>query len=258
MNKFGLIGFPLTHSFSQKYFLEKFKKENLSYYSYGNFPLKPIENFPDLLKNNFDLIGLNVTIPYKESVMKYLDKIDETAKEVGAVNCIKIQNSELRAQYLIGYNTDVLGFEESLKLLLEKTHKKALVLGSGGGAKAVMYVLKKSGIEFLIVSRKNQKGIENLSGLNYDDLNKKIISEHLLIINTTPLGMSPNEDECPNIPYQFVSEKHLFYDLIYNPEETLFLKKGKERGAKTKNGLEMLHLQAEKSWEIWTNQRKTN
>ena len=257
MTKFGLIGYPLTHSFSKTYFTNKFEKEGIADHSYELFPLPNISDLPELIASEPDLCGLNVTIPHKIGVMYYLDKVDAAAKEIDAVNCIKIVNRKpvesffngdlpsLRVR-LEGYNTDAYGFEASLKPLLKKHHKKALVLGNGGAARAVSYVLKKLDISHKFVSRKPTK-----NQLLYNDLTRNVISENLLIINTTPLGMSPNLDAVPNIPYEFLTGKHLLYDLIYNPEETGFLARGKAQGAATKNGLEMLYLQAEKAWEIW-------
>lgn len=238
MKLFGLIGFPLAHSFSEKYFSEKFKKENITDCRFKNFPLRTIEEFPALIRNEPALCGLNVTIPYKESVIKYLDDLDEDAKKIGAVNCIKI------SQKLTGYNTDSFAFEQSLKPLLKPEHRQALILGTGGAAKAVSFILDGAKIRFRFVSR--TKG-----DFSYSELNRQILSDSLLIINTTPLGMFPETNACPDIPYQFLTPRHLLYDLIYNPEETLFLKKGKEKGTQIKNGLEMFRLQAEKTWEIW-------
>lgn len=239
MRTFGLIGYPLSHSFSQKYFTEKFRRENIPDCEFKNFSLVDIARLPDLLKENPGLCGLSITIPHKQSVLKLMNAIDPAAREIGAVNCISISSGLLK-----GYNTDVVGFEGSLKPLLGPDHRKTLVLGTGGAAKAVAFVLRKLGIEFKSVSR--SKG-----DLTYSDITPAIIKEHSLIINTTPLGMFPNLYECPDIPYGSLSPVHLLYDLTYNPEESLFLKKGKEKGAQIKNGLEMLHLQAEKAWEIW-------
>ena len=260
MKKFGLIGYPLTHSFSEKYFTEKFEKENLDQYQYKLFPIEDIKHLPKLLEKETELCGLNVTIPYKIEVIKFLDEIDKDALGVGAVNCIKIEvhatvkdlfSGELCTlckdkKYLIGYNTDVYGFEKALSPLLETYHEKALILGNGGAAKAVQYVLQKLKIPFKIVSRNPKKEM-----LDYQKLDKKILKEHQIIINTSPLGTYPNVEDYPNIPYEHLTDKHLLFDLIYNPAETIFLKKGREKGAKTKNGFEMLELQAEKSWEIW-------
>jgi len=241
MRTYGLIGYPLEHSFSKKYFSEKFIREGIDDCRYRDFLISTIDEFPLLIEKENELCGLNVTIPYKESVIKHLHELTGEAKEIGAVNCIKIINEKR-----IGYNTDYFGFENSLKPLLENYHTKALILGSGGSAKAVKYVLKESGIHCVTVSSSGVK-----DSISYSDVTNKIISNHLLIINTTPVGMFPKTGEAPPIPYQYISNKHLLYDLIYNPEETLFLKHGKEQGAKTKNGLQMLQLQAEESWRIW-------
>ena len=244
MKQYGLIGYPLSHSFSKGYFAEKFAKENIVDCKYDVFPLEKIEDFVELCNDKKNLIGLNVTIPYKEKIIPFLDELDETAANIGAVNTIKFSNGKK-----IGYNSDAYGFEMSLKPLLKQHHTKALILGTGGASKAVEYVLKKLGIAFQYVSRtKNDKAI------SYEELNESIIQHSKLIINTTPIGMYPNIDTAPDIPYNVITDKHLLYDLIYNPEETLFLKKGKEKGAQTKNGLEMLYLQAERSWEIWNSQ----
>ena len=257
MKKYGLIGYPLSHSFSEKYFKEKFEREGLEDCVYENFPLSSLSDLPQLIKANPDLCGLNVTSPHKIGVIYYIDKIDEPSKEIDAVNCIKFVNqhpvedffsgelSSLKVR-LEGFNTDAYGFEESLKPLLKNYHKKALIIGNGGAARAVAYVLKKLDINYSIVTRKLTR-----KGLTYNQLNKEILEERLIIINTTPLGTSPNINEAPEIPYEYITEKHLLYDLIYNPPETEFLKRGKAKGAITKNGLEMLQLQAEKAWEIW-------
>ena len=242
MRTFGLIGYPLSHSFSQKYFTEKFEKENISDCEFRNFPLENLDDFSQLLKNNSALCGLSVTIPYKQRIIKYLAEVDDVAKQVGAVNCIRVGNK------LSGHNTDVFGFEKSLTPLLKPHHRNALILGTGGAANAVAFVLRKLSIKFLFVTRSRM--VESNS-ITYEALTPEVFSEHTLIINTTPLGMFPNVNECPPIPYELLSGKHLLYDLVYNPEETLFLRKGKEKGAQIKNGLEMLHLQAEKAWEIW-------
>ena len=244
MKQYGLIGYPLSHSFSKGYFAEKFAKENIVDCKYDVFPLEKIEDFVELCNDKKNLIGLNVTIPYKEKTIPFLDELDETAANIGAVNTVRFSNGKK-----IGYNSDAYGFEMSLKPLLKSHHTQALILGTGGASKAVEYVLKKLGIAFQYVSRtKNDKAI------SYEELNESIIQHSKLIINTTPIGMYPNIDTAPDIPYNVLTEKHLLYDLVYNPEETLFLKKGKEKGAQTKNGLEMLYLQAERSWEIWNSQ----
>ncbi len=244
--QFTLIGFPLSHSFSQKYFTEKFEREKITNHEYFLSPLEKIEDFPKLLSDHPNLVGLNVTIPYKEKVLPYLDEISAEAKAIGAVNTIKIKDGKLK-----GYNTDVYGFEKSLMDLLTRKQKNisvenALILGTGGAAKAVVFILKKLGIEPILVSRKKGKG-----DLIYDDLDTIIFDECRLIVNTTPLGMLPNIESCPNLPFHRMNAKYHLYDLVYNPEKTVFLKRGESQGAAIKNGLEMLHLQAEKSWEIW-------
>jgi shikimate dehydrogenase len=264
MKYYGLIGFPLSHSFSKKYFTDKFEGEKIADAKYDLFPMEHIHDLPALLKSHPDLCGLNVTVPHKISVLKYLDWIESDAKSAGAVNCIRISaESPVEAAFsgelgikghdfrLEGFNTDIYGFEMSLKPLLNDKHDQALVLGDGGAAKAVKCVLESLGINFKVVTRKPHPG-----NLLFQDLKPHHIKQHLLIINTTPLGMVPNVDECPPIPYEAITDDHLLYDLIYNPEQTLFLKKGAEQGAVTKNGYEMLVLQAEKSWEIWTSKAK--
>jgi shikimate dehydrogenase len=241
MRLFGLIGYPLAHSFSKKYFTEKFEREEISECRYDLYPLKTIDELSFLLKNNPELEGLNVTIPFKKQVLSLIDTFHIPAG-LDACNCINISNGKL-----IGYNTDITGFEKSIQPLLKSYHKKALVLGNGGAAAAVIFVLNKLRISFEIVSRKVHDG----STLTYRDLNKKIIENATLIVNTTPLGTYPAEDTCPDIPYQYISEKHLLFDMVYNPAKTLFLQKGEKRGATIKNGEEMLNLQAEESWRIW-------
>ncbi len=243
----GLIGKTLAHSFSKSYFENKFEEEKLANHSYELFELNSIEEFPELLKNNPNLVGLNVTIPYKESVIPFLDELDETAKEIGAVNTIKISRKEGKT-ILKGYNTDAKGFGLSIKPFLKNTHERALILGTGGGSKAVNYVLKNLGITTLFVSR-NAKENE----LNYKDLNDYVMKFHKLVINTTPLGMSPNEDTFPDIPYSLLDESHTLIDLVYNPKQSQFLTKGKEEGTEILNGLSMLHHQANEAWKIWCN-----
>jgi shikimate dehydrogenase len=258
MKKYGLIGYPLAHSFSQEYFAEKFKREGLQdECEYEAFPLPSLSNFPELLKANPELCGLNVTIPHKMGVTYFMDKLDPVAKAIDAVNCIKIikkhpidafftgeiSSSEVSLE---GYNTDAFGFEHSLKPLLKKHHQKALILGYGGASRAIAYVLGLLNIDYHFVSRQG-KG----KNFGYHQLNHETMQEYTLIVNTTPLGTFPKIKECPDIPYQYLTKRHLLYDLVYNPEESTFLKQGREQGAVTKNGLEMLHLQAEKSWEIW-------
>lgn len=245
MRKFGLIGYPLSHSFSKKFFAEKFNKERITDCEYELYPIENIDMFVKLLSDNPEMWGVNVTIPYKVQVLPFLDELDEASAEIGAVNCILIgrKNAEL---WLTGYNTDAYGFEESLKPLLEVHHRKALVFGDGGAAKAIKYVLGKLGIPFLVVTRK-----PSADSILYAEVNEELLREHTILINTTPLGTSPEVDTCPEIPYQFLTDRHIGYDLVYNPEETRFLRQIKEKGGKIKNGLEMLHLQAIRSWEIW-------
>jgi shikimate dehydrogenase len=242
---YGLIGQTLTHSFSKNYFTEKFKNENIEDCYYELFELKSIKELPGLIELNPQLRGLNVTIPYKEQVIPYISRLDESAQKVGAVNVIKINED----QSLVGYNSDYYGFKLSLENWLATDHKiKALVLGTGGSSKAVLAVLKDLHIENLSVSR----NATNRS-VDYQQVYKQpeVLKNHLLIINTTPVGMYPDIERAPDLDYNLISSNHYLYDLVYNPTVTLFLKKGTEKGAKTKNGLEMLHLQAERSWEIW-------
>ncbi|MGZ3862083.1 MAG: shikimate dehydrogenase family protein [Bacteroidia bacterium] len=245
MKKLGLIGYPLTHSFSKKYFSEKFARENISGYSFDTFSLENISAFPELLKKEKDLIGLSVTIPHKETVIPFLHELDETARAIGAVNCIKISGGKLT-----GYNTDALGFKQSIRPFLDTNHTKALIFGTGGASKAVAYVLRNLGIHFWFVSRTENKFGNTLM---YQELNADIISACKLLVNCTPVGMSPNNDKFPDIPYSSITPQHLAYDLIYNPEETVFLKKAKEQGALISNGYNMLCFQAEEAWRIWTN-----
>lgn len=242
---FGLIGYPLSHSFSKKYFTEKFVQEGIFGCQYELFPIESVDLIMDLLQENGNLEGLNVTIPYKVSVIPYLNELEEAAAFIGAVNCISIQFRD-GSPFLKGHNTDAYGFEESLKPLLAPHHQRALIFGNGGAAKAVKYVLQKLGIPYLSVTRTSVP-----EAITYDQVTAAILQEHTLLINTTPLGMSPNVDTCPPIPYQFLGEQHLSYDLVYNPEESRFLELSKAKGAVTKNGMEMLELQAERSWFIW-------
>jgi len=240
--KFGLIGKNIDYSFSKKYFSEKFKKENLDY-TYSNFDIVNISEIESILQNN-SISGYNVTIPYKEEIIKFLDEIDEVAKDIGAINTIKkIDNKN------IGFNTDGFGFEKSLLPLIEnKIPKNALILGSGGASKAIKYVLKKLKINYSTVSRKEGK-----SEFVYENLNEAILNKFKMIINCSPVGTFPNINNCPNIPYKFLTKDHILYDLVYNPIESLFLKRGRELGCKTKNGLEMLEIQANESWSVWNN-----
>jgi shikimate dehydrogenase len=237
---YGIIGYPLLQTFSPGYFNKKFEEQGI-HDTYEKFPLNKIDGLKQVLERHPNLKGMNVTIPYKQAVIALLDELDDTAQQIGAVNTISIKNGRLK-----GYNTDTIGFTNSLKPLLKPRHNKALILGTGGASKAVAYALKKLNISYQFVSRNKIEG-----QLSYTDLNKTIIEDHKLIINTTPLGMVPHENALPDIPYAFLSAEHLLYDLIYHPEETLFLKKGKEYGATIKNGYEMLIGQAEAAWEIW-------
>lgn len=243
MRQFGLIGYPLSHSFSQMYFTDKFQRENLLDCTFEVFPLSHVSEIRNLYLYHPQLKGLAVTIPYKEQVLPYLSCIDEIAELVNAVNCIKISGQERK-----GFNTDVIGFERSFLPLLKPHHTKALVLGNGGAAKAVFFVLNKLGIPFINVSRFNQ----NQSGqINYSGLHQSLIEEYTIIINATPVGMFPSVDEAPPIPYDGIGSQHFLFDLIYNPEQTKFLEEGKSRGAIVKNGMDMLKIQAEENWKIW-------
>ena len=241
-HQFGLVGKNISYSFSKGYFGEKFEKLNLKDYSYDNLDIQNIEDCPEFLKQNPTISGLNVTIPYKEAIIPYLDKLSKRATEIGAVNTIKITKSGK----LKGFNTDYIGFQKSIEPLLNVNHKKALILGTGGASKAVAYALKQLEIPYLFVSR-NDIG----DAIGYNQINEKTVEEFQIIINCTPVGTFPNTNSCPEIPYEYFTTNHLAFDLIYNPAETLFLKKAKEKGAIVKNGLEMLTLQAEKSWDIW-------
>jgi shikimate dehydrogenase len=245
MRTFGLIGYPLSHSFSKKFFTEKFRNEEIPDCQYELFPLEQVEALTTLLANTADLHGLNVTIPYKLEVMPFLDEIEDAAAKIGAVNCISIKEKQ-GAQWLKGYNTDAFGFKESLVPLLKTHHSKALILGNGGASKAVKYVLNEINIPFQVVVRTPADGC-----VLYSEITPELLASHTLIINTTPLGMYPNVDQCPELPYQHLTSQHLAYDLVYNPEETTFLKKAQQMGAAVKNGMEMLYLQAERSWQIW-------
>lgn len=246
MRTYGLIGFPLTHSFSQKYFTEKFEKEGLTTCRYLNFPIDRIDLINELTDKDDSLAGLNVTIPYKQQVMAYMHELDDISENIGAVNTVKVIRTGERLR-LKGYNTDAFGFYHSLKPLLKKKNDSALILGTGGSSKAVAYALKELRINFTYVSRSPA----NKNILGYNDLNEQVFNNYRIIINTSPAGMFPDTGAYPDIPYNLITADYVLYDLIYNPEETQFLKRGKERGALTINGLRMLHLQAEKSWEIW-------
>ena len=244
MDKYGLIGYPLGHSFSIGYFNEKFQNECIDA-TYENFEIPSIENLTEILDSNPELKGLNVTIPYKEKVISYLDSISPEARAIGAVNVIKVNHKGNKTE-LKGYNSDVIGFTQSIEPLLERYHKKALVLGTGGASKAIIFSLKSLCIETLTVSRYERHGC-----VRYEDITPEMIKEYNVIVNCTPCGMYPQTDDCPNLPYEAMDSHTLLYDLIYNPDETLFLKKGKAQGATVKNGLEMLLLQAFASWNFW-------
>lgn len=242
---YGLIGFPLTHSFSQNYFNQKFEAEGISA-RYLNFELPDIGDLMEVIAEYPNLSGLNVTIPYKEKVIPYLDEMDEDARKIGAVNVIKFIRKKGNDIKLKGYNSDVIGFSDSIRPFLTPARNKALILGTGGAAKAVRQGLINLGVDPVMVSRTPREGV-----LTYADLTPEVMSEHKVIINTTPLGMYPHVDECPDIPYDLLTPEHLCYDLLYNPDITLFMKRAAEMGAETKNGLEMLLLQAFVSWQIW-------
>lgn len=243
MNKLGLLGKNISYSFSRAYFKNKFKEEDISDTTYENFDIESINLFPSIIKNTENLKGLNVTIPYKEAVMPFLDKINKKAKAIGAVNTIRIN----KKGKLIGYNTDCFGFKKSLQAYLKSNHKQALILGTGGASKAIAYSLKELNISYKYVSRKLTEGVD----YSYETLTESDIKNHQIIINCTPLGTFPKVDEYPNIPYNAINNKHILFDLIYNPEETMFLKFGKQNQATIINGLNMLKLQAEKAWAIW-------
>ena len=243
--KFGLIGYPLTHSFSRRFFTEKFTNEQIDA-EYLNFEIENIANLPHLLHAHPDLVGFNVTIPYKEQVIAYLDFTDNSAAEIKAVNTIKIVRNGEHVS-LHGYNTDILGFQESIKPLIREYHHKALVLGTGGASKAVVKALENLNVDTILVSRNP----EDKGEISYDDLDQDVMESYKIIVNTTPIGTYPNIEGCPAIPFELITPKHLLFDLVYNPGTTEFLKQGKLRGATIKNGLEMLHLQALAAWEIW-------
>jgi shikimate dehydrogenase len=262
MKKFGIIGMPLGHSFSPGYFNEKFQNENIDAI-YEKHELKNIADLVELLEEEQELCGLNVTIPYKEKVMEYLDYVSPEARSVGAVNVIKVSHDTestveglkrkvtRKKYYTEGYNSDVFGFMNSIKPFLSSYHKKALILGTGGASKAINYSLRNLGLETLFVSRTVRDEM-----ITYEQITPEMLEEYLVIVNCTPCGMSPHYNECPKLPYEALTSRHILYDLIYNPDETLFLKKGKAQGAMTKNGLEMLLLQADESWRIWNDTKR--
>ena len=245
MKLYGLIGYPLIQSFSKKYFTEKFIQEAITDCLFELFPLEEITEFPPLIQAHGNLRGLAVTIPYKEKVIPFLSALDDEAKAIGAVNCICVYGSTLK-----GYNTDVRGFEKSFVPLLKKNHSRALVLGTGGASKAVQFVLKKLGIEYLLVSRQRSERT-----ICYEDLDEKYLQTYPVIINCTPVGMVPNEQYAPAIPYEYIGAHNYLYDLIYKPSETKFLQEGKRRGAIVKNGYEMLIIQAEENWRLWNKEQ---
>jgi len=247
MPKLGLIGYPLEHSFSPKVFNKRFEKEKRNDFSYDLFPIKNIKELNKLLKSQTELLGFNVTAPYKKEILSHLYEIDKDAIDTWAVNTVHITRFKGRT-LLKGFNTDLPAFEESIKPLIKSHHKKALVLGNGGAASAAKLAFKRLGIDVTSVSRQIKLG-----SLVYDELDEATMMQHKVVVNCTPVGTSPNEEQCPKIPYRYLSDAHLVYDMVYNPSETLFLKKAAEKGATTKNGMEMLELQAQKAWEIWTN-----
>lgn len=245
MRKFGLIGYPLSHSFSKQYFTDKFQAEGLDA-EYCNFPIESLDELDAIIRNEPDLVGLNVTIPYKTAIIPLLSNLGNCAQSIQSVNtvCINRVGSDYN---LLGANTDVIGFKESIESHV-KGHDMALILGTGGAAKAAFHVLEDLGIECECVSRTHDEG-----DFTYEDLTAEDVWEHSIIVNCTPLGMYPNMDAAPDIPYESITPEHLMYDMIYNPAETVFLKHGRKRGATTINGLEMLERQAEESWKIWNN-----
>ena len=244
MDKYGLIGYPLGHSFSISYHNQRFADEGIDA-KYLNFEIPSIDELPEVLSLHPELKGLNVTIPYKEKVMQFLDYVSPEARAIGAVNVIRVEHQGKKT-ILKGYNSDVIGFTQSIESMLEDYHKKALILGTGGASKAVNYGLRSLGLETVFVSR-----YERPDTIQYDKITPEVVQEYNVIVNCTPLGMFPKTDECPPLPYEALTERNILYDLIYNPDETLFMRKGAEHGAEVKNGLEMLLLQAFASWEMW-------
>ena len=243
--KYGLIGYSLGHSYSKVFFNNKFLSEGVDA-EYINFEIKDIKDFQYVLRENPELCGLNVTLPYKTDIIPLLDNVTDNARNIGAVNVIKFKRKKSGKLHLEGHNSDITGFKQSIEPMLNETHKKALILGNGGASKAIFHGLKQLGIESKFVSRINEELC-----ITYNEISQKIIQDHTVIVNATPLGMYPKTDSCPLIPYNYLTSNHILYDLVYNPDETLFMKKGKEYGATVKNGLEMLLLQAFISWEIW-------
>jgi shikimate dehydrogenase len=245
MPLYGLIGYPLSHSFSKSYFTKKFSNEKLCHCRYENFPIEDIGGLKEIIHQNPELLGFNVTIPYKEKIIPFLDQITPEASYIGAVNTVKISRDQ-NTVILNGYNTDIFGFMESLKPFLKSNHRRALILGTGGASKAVKTAFEQLNIDYTFVSRRTSS-----NAISYEELTPDIISKNLIIVNTTPLGTYPNVDDFPPIPYQYITQGHLLYDLVYNPPVSTFLKKGLDQKAQTTNGLNMLYLQAEKAWEIW-------
>ncbi len=240
MDKYGIIGYPLGHSFSRGFFTEKFAREGIDA-QYLNFEIPDVAMLKDVLRENPELRGLNVTLPHKQAVIPLLDELSDEAREIGAVNVIRVRDGKLK-----GFNSDIIGFTESIKPLLKPHHKKALVLGTGGASKAICVGLKRLGIEWKYVSRTPREGM-----MTYENITAETLKEYTVVVNCSPVGMYPKVDEAPAIPYEHLTPKHLLFDCVYNPEDTLFLKRGRERGARGKNGLEMLHLQAIASWRFW-------
>jgi shikimate dehydrogenase len=254
MRLYGLIGYPLTHSFSPEYFKTKFSREQIKDTDYRLFPLEHIQYLPELVNREPRLSGLNITIPHKEAVCPFLDAMDDEASQIGAVNTITIDRSRTGRHgsfYLKGFNTDVHGFRQSLKPFLTSAHERALILGTGGAAKAVDFVLHAIGLETIIVSSSG-KSFDKRTILAYSEINEYVMQACKLIVNTSPVGQYPQVDQFPNLPYSLLTKDHLLYDLIYNPTETEFLRRGRELGASTLNGMDMLKLQAEKAWTIWS------
>lgn len=249
MRKYGLIGFPLGHSFSQKYFTEKFAREQIPGCSYENFPIDSLDRFPELIRENPDLCGVNVTIPHKTNILKYVNVMDPAVIEIGAANVLKFKRIEGKLQ-IYGYNSDVTGICDSVMPFISGKCKNALILGTGGSSRAVAYTMKKLGLRISFVSRKRNPGL-----FTYSDITSSLLEKTDIIINTTPLGMFPDITSYPEIKYDLLNENHILFDLVYNPEITTFLKKGKERGCKIITGLKMLYSQAERSWEIWNNEK---
>jgi shikimate dehydrogenase len=249
MRIYGLIGYPLGHSFSKKYFTEKFLNENIQDCSYENYPLKNLDGFIELIASEPDLCGLNVTIPYKSEIIRFLDYTDAEAKEIGAVNVVKIKRTRDKIS-LSGFNSDVTGIKDTLLPFINDSVRNALILGTGGSSRAVYHVLRKFGLNVNLVSRESKPGI-----LTYTDLDSVILEQTQLIVNTTPLGMFPNTETMPGINYKYLNRNHILFDLVYNPEITSFLRKGEEQGCLIISGIKMLHSQAEKAWEIWNNEK---